>query len=62
MYQNEFQITIINSYVSMLIAANLHGFNPENPITNFTISENQIPYLLFSSLASFSPVSRNFLL
>ena len=25
----------------MLIAANLHGFNPENPITNFTISENQ---------------------
>ena len=34
----------------MLIAAKLYGFNPENPITNFTISENRIGTTIFSSL------------
>ena len=38
----------------MLIATNVNGFDPENPITDFIISENQIPYLT-SSLAKVIP-------
>ena len=34
----------------MLIAVNLFAFNPKNPITNFTISENREPNIISSNL------------
>ena len=42
---DHFELIPTYEYDIMLIAANLYGFNPENPIKNFTISENQISYL-----------------